>query len=62
MTEILLTDTPEDAPVGLADDPEIRITAHTYRRVFGVPPAALRRAPGGLALLGGVPHTPDAAR
>ncbi|MFC5181554.1 GHMP family kinase ATP-binding protein [Actinomadura harenae] len=43
----------KDALVGLADDPEIRITAHVYERVFGVPPATLRRAPGGLTLLGG---------
>lgn len=55
-----LTETLKDAPVGLADDPEIRITAHIYGRVFGVPPATLRRAPGGLTLLGGL--LPEDAR
>ncbi|MEV5572816.1 hypothetical protein AB0L06_22450 [Spirillospora sp. NPDC052269] len=52
------TATTKDALVGLADDPEIRITAHMYERVFGVPPATLRRAPGGLTLLGGPPPPP----
>ncbi|MFC4912711.1 hypothetical protein [Actinomadura gamaensis] len=50
-----MTETLKDGPVGLADDPDIRITAHFYERIFGVPPATLRRAPGGLALLGGPP-------
>ncbi|WP_026416817.1 hypothetical protein [Actinomadura oligospora] len=52
------TATSKDALVGLADDPEIRITAHMYERVFGVPPATLRRAPGGLTLLGGPSPVP----
>ncbi|MCP2335779.1 hypothetical protein [Actinomadura rupiterrae] len=48
-----MTETLKDGPVGLADDPEIRITAHIYERIFGDPPTTLRRAPGGLTLLGG---------